>query len=466
MKAFIHDNFLLSNDTAIKLYHDHAVKMPIIDYHCHLNPKEIAEDRKFGNLTQIWLNGDHYKWRAMRANGIEEKFISGHAGDYEKFQKWAETVPYTLRNPLYHWTHFELKRYFDIDTLCNPDTAKTIWEQANEKLSSKEYSARGIIKKMNVEVLCTTDDPVDTLEHHQKIKRDQFPVRVLPTWRPDKAMAIESPSDYNKYIEKLEQASGISIHTFDSLIEALYKRHQFFHDHGCRLSDHGLDTFYAEKYSREEIKNIFIKVRHDKMPDPEDILKFKSSLLYELAVMDHEKNWTQQFHVGAMRNNNTAMFQQIGPDTGFDSIGDRSVATSMSRFLDRLNLEKKLTKTILYNLNPRDNELYATMSGNFQDDSIPCKIQWGSAWWFLDQKNGMENQINILSNMGLLSRFVGMITDSRSFLSYPRHEYFRRILCNLTGKDIEAGEVPDDMTLSGKMIEDISYNNAKNYFLL
>ena len=464
MKSFMDENFLLQTRSAEKLYHDFAKSMPIIDYHCHLNPKEIAEDKQFENLTQVWLYGDHYKWRGMRSNGIEERFCTGDASDFEKYMKWAETVPYTLRNPLYHWTHLELKGYFGIDKVLNPNTAKEIWDKSNALLATREYSVRGLMRKMKVEVVCTTDDPIDSLKHHRKIKQDKFEVKVLPAWRPDKAMALENAAAYNEYIGKLEKAAGMSISTYPQLIEALRKRHAFFHENGCCMSDHGMDTFYAEAYSESEITAIFAKVRSGKQPDAAEILKFKSAMLYEFSMMDHEKGWAQQFHIGAMRNNNSRMFKTIGPDTGFDSIGDESVALPMSRFLSRLDAEKKLAKTIIYNLNPRDNEVYATMLGNFQDGSMPGKIQWGSGWWFLDQKDGMEKQMNALSQLGLLSRFVGMLTDSRSFLSYTRHEYFRRILCNLYGNDIENGEIPADIEWTGKIVKDISYYNAKNYF--
>jgi glucuronate isomerase len=438
--------------------------MPIFDYHCHIPPQDIAMDRQFANITQIWLYGDHYKWRAMRTNGVDEKFCTGNATDLEKFEKWAETVPHTLRNPLYHWTHLELKRFFGIDLLLNPQTARKIWDECNAKLNTKEYSVRNIIRMANVHTICTTDDPVDTLEHHQAVKASGFEVNILPAWRPDKAMMVEDAAVYNSYIGKLESAAGMEIRGFDSFMEALEKRHQFFHENGCRLSDHGIETAYAEAYTLVEIREIFLKIRGGKTLTPQEILKFKSAILVEFGIMDHRRGWTQQFHLGALRNNNSRLFRQLGPDTGFDSIGDFEIAKPLSRFLDRLDSNNQLAKTILYNLNPRDNELIATMIGNFQDGTVPGKIQFGSGWWFLDQKDGMQKQMQALSNLGLLSRFVGMLTDSRSFLSYTRHEYFRRTLCNLLGEDVERGEIPADMELLGQMVENICFNNAFQYF--
>jgi glucuronate isomerase len=464
MKQFIDDNFLLETKTAEYLYHEHARKMPIIDYHCHLIPQQIADDIQFENITQAWLYGDHYKWRAMRSNGIDEKYCTGDASDYEKFEKWAETVPMTIRNPLYHWTHLELSRYFGIHDLLSPATAKKIYEESSAMLNTKEYSVRGLMNRMKVEVVCTTDDPVDNLEYHKKIKNDGFHILVMPAWRPDKAMAVENVKTYNQYLDKLSEVSGIEISNYKSLLEALKKRHDFFHSAGCRLSDHGLENFYAESYSDREIEKIFKILRSGRDISKTDQLIIKSAILYEAALMDHEKGWTQQYHVGAMRNNNTRMMRQLGPDTGFDSIGDYPVATPMSRFLDKLDVDNRLAKTILYNLNPSDNEIMATMLGNFQDGTVPGKIQFGSGWWFLDQKEGMIRQMNALSTLGLLSRFVGMLTDSRSLLSYPRHEYFRRILCNLLGNDVEGGEIPNDRKLLGEMVENICYFNAKNYF--
>ncbi len=466
MRSFIHDDFLLQTDAAKQLYHEHAAKQPIIDYHCHLNPEYIARDHSFDNLGQIWLEGDHYKWRAMRTNGILEEYCTGkETSDWEKFEQWASTVPYTMRNPLYHWTHLELKSAFGVDKLLNPNTAKEIYDECTAKLRKPEYSARGLMKKFCVEVVCTTDDPIDNLGHHLALKEEGFEIKVLPTWRPDKAMAVEDPAAYRTYVEKLSAASGVTISRFSDLIEALRVRHDFFASVGCKLSDHGIEEFYAEPYTQTEIDRIFNKVYGGNELLKEEVLKFKSAMLHEGAVMDWEKGWTQQFHYGAIRNNNTRLFNQVGPDTGFDSIGDFNVAKAMSRFFDQLDKENKLAKTIIYNLNPKDNDMVATMIGNFQDGSVAGKMQFGSGWWFLDQKTGMEAQMNSLSNLGLLSRFVGMLTDSRSFLSYPRHEYFRRILCNLVGNDVEQGLLPaSEMPFLGEMIENISYKNAKRYF--
>lgn len=464
MKKFLDKDFLLDNDTAKSLYHEVASQMPIIDYHCHLIPEQISGDVNFENLTTIWLAGDHYKWRAMRANGIPERYCTGDATDKEKFLKWAETVPDTIRNPLYHWTHLELQRYFGIERLLNPDSAGEIYEQANEMLSSPEYSVRNLIQKMNVEVICTTDDPVDSLEHHQKIKADGFETKVLPAWRPDKAMAVENPKVYNAYLGMLEEASDTSISSYMHLLTALHNRHDFFHEMGCRISDHGLEGFYAEDFDHLEIEKIFLKVRAGRKLNDLEISQFKSCMLIELAVMDHDKGWAQQFHVGSIRNNNTRRFHELGPDTGFDSLGDFDMARDMSRFLDKLDATDQLAKTIVYNLNPVDNALMVTMINNFNDGITPGKMQFGSGWWFMDQKYGMTDQLNTLSSLGLLSRFVGMLTDSRSFLSYPRHEYFRRLLCNLVGTDVENGEIPNDRPMLETLIRNISYQNAKDYF--
>lgn len=458
------ENFLLQTKTAEYLYHEHAKDLPIIDYHCHLIPQQIGDDIQFENITQAWLYGDHYKWRGLRANGVAEKYCTGDASDYEKFEKWAETVPMTLRNPLYHWTHLELRRYFGINDLLSPSTAKKIYDESSAMLRTKEFSVRGLMRKMKVEVVCTTDDPIDNLEYHKKAKNEGFEVKVLPTWRPDKVMAVENVKTYNEYLDKLSEVSGIEISDFNSLLDAIKNRQQFFHDAGCRLSDRGLETFLAEPYTESEIKFMFNMARTGKQLSAQEILKFKSAMLYELAVMDYDMGWTQQYHFGAMRSNNTRKLLEAGPDTGFDSIGDYPVAIPMSRFLDKLDTVNKLAKTILYNLNPADNAIVATMIGNFQDGITPGKIQFGSGWWFLDQKDGMEQQINSLSTLGLLSRFVGMLTDSRSLLSYPRHEYFRRIICNLVANDVENGEIPNDSKLLGKMVEDISYYNARDFF--
>lgn len=464
MKPFLDNDFLLHTDTARSLYHEFAAPMPIIDYHCHLNPADIATDRKFANLTQVWLHGDHYKWRAMRTNGIDEQYCTGSATDEQKFLKWAETVPNTLRNPLYHWTHLELQRYFGISDLLSPATAEKIYHHAGELLQGEGFSVRGLIERMKVEVICTTDDPADSLEHHRKIASDGWKVKVLPTWRPDKAMAVDDPVTYRQYLGTLGQVAGIEIDTYDKLLEALQGRHNYFGTMGCRVSDHGLERFYAQSYTLSEVRQSFGKVLSGQTLSHDEADKLKSALLYELALMDHQADWAQQFHIGAMRNNNARLFRSLGPDTGFDSIGDYPQGVAMSRFLDRLDTTNQLARTILYNLNPADNELLATMCGNFQDGSVAGKIQFGSGWWFLDQKDGMKRQINALSNLGLLSRFVGMLTDSRSFLSYPRHEYFRRILCNLLGNDVERGELPNDITLLGDMVQKISYRNAREWF--
>ncbi|QDA62404.1 glucuronate isomerase [Hymenobacter jejuensis] len=463
-KPFLNEDFLLQTETARQLYHEFAKQMPIIDYHCHLPPDQIAEDKQFENLTQIWLYGDHYKWRAMRTNGIDEHFITGDASDWEKFEKWAETVPYTVRNPLYHWTHLELQRYFDVYEILDSTSARRIYDECSAKLRTPEYSVRNLMLKMNVQTVCTTDDPADSLEHHRLIADSGFPIKVLPTFRPDKAMAVEDPATYNQYLDKLSVAASVEIRSYGNLLTALQRRHDYFAKLGGRLSDHGLEQIYAVDYTDAEISDIFDKVRSGQAPTPDETLKFKSAILVALAEMDWEKGWTQQFHLGALRNNNSRALRNLGPDTGWDSIGDFSQGRALSTFLDRLDTQDKLTKTILYNLNPADNELIATMVGNFNDGTVAGKVQFGSGWWFLDQKDGMEKQMNALSNMGLLSRFVGMLTDSRSFLSFPRHEYFRRILCNLIGNDVENGELPDDMKWLGQVVQNISYGNAKGYF--
>jgi glucuronate isomerase len=464
MKFFLDENFLLNNKIAEQLYHGYAKEIPIIDYHCHLQPQQIAADMQFENLTQIWLNGDHYKWRAMRANGVDESFITGNKTDEEKFYKWAETVPYTLRNPLYHWTHLELQRYFGIDKILNADTAKEIYRECNSKLQTREYSVKNLLRKMNVKLLCTTDDPADTLKHHIQLKTDRFEIAVLPAFRPDAAMNVDDPFLFNQYIKKLEEASSASINSFDDFLFVLKKRHDFFAKNGCTISDHGLEEMYAEDFTENQVKPIFNKIRSGRILNEDEIKKFKSAMLATFTEWDFEKGWVQQFHLGALRNNNSRMLLKVGADKGFDSIGDFLQAKSISKFLSKMNNENKLTKTILYNLNPADNEMMATMIGNFNEGSVPGKIQWGAAWWFLDQKDGIVKQLNTLSNMGLLSRFIGMLTDSRSFLSYPRHEYFRRILCNLFGEEIENGELPNDLKWIGKVIQDICFYNAKNYF--
>ena len=464
MKQFLDENFLLQTATAQKLYHDYASVMPIIDYHCHLPPEQIANDINFENLTQVWLYGDHYKWRAMRTNGVDESYCTGSQPDFEKFRKWAETVPYTLRNPLYHWAHLELQRYFDVHDILNGDSAKKIYEECSAKLQTREYSVRNLLRKMNVKVVCTTDDPVDSLEHHKAIRDDGFETKILPAFRPDKAMNVEHAGIFNNYVSRLEEVSNTNIGSLANYLDALKSRHDFFASMNCSVSDHGLEKIFAEDYTDAEIEAAFNKIRSGKELSLDEQLKFKSAMLYTFSIWDWEKGWVQQYHLGALRNNNTRLLQQAGPDTGWDSIGDFPQGRSLSKFLDRLDTTNQLTKTILYNLNPADNELMATMAGNYNDGSFPGKVQFGSSWWFLDQKDGMTKQINTLSNMGLLSRFVGMLTDSRSFLSYPRHEYFRRILCNLFGDEIENGELPNDMEWTGKMIQDICYNNAQNYF--
>src|SRR5690349_4152320 len=464
MKEFIDHNFLLQTKTAERLYHEFAKDMPIIDYHCHLPPDQIANDINFKNLTQVWLYGDHYKWRAMRTNGVDESYCTGDQPDFDKFQKWAETVPYTLRNPLYHWTHLELQRYFDIHDVLNTDSAKKIYKECSAKLREPAFSVRNLLRKMNVKLVCTTDDPIDSLEHHLKLKEDRFEITVLPAFRPDNAMDVTQPQRFLKYVENLEEVTDVGISSFDDFLYALKNRHDFFALMGCSVSDHGLEEMYSNDFTHSEIKNIFKKIHEGKSLAGDEQEKFKSAMLLQFAEWDWEKGWVQQFHIGALRNNNSRMLQTLGKDTGWDSMGDFTQGKTLARFLDKLDSNNRLAKTILYNLNPADNELMATMIGNFNDGSVAGKIQWGSAWWFLDQKDGMTKQINALSNMGLLSRFVGMLTDSRSFLSFPRHEYFRRLLCNLFGEEVENGELPNDIEWIGQVIRDICFNNAKNYF--
>ena len=463
--SFINDDFLLGSDAARALYHSHAASMPIIDYHCHLSPQEIAENKQFADITELWLGGDHYKWRAMRANGVGEEFITGNKPAWEKFQKWAETVPQAMRNPLYHWTHLELKRVFGIDKLLKPDTAREIFEECNALLATEEFRGQALIRKFNVETVCTTDDPADDLRYHKMIAAHPFGVKVLPAWRPDKAMAIEDPKAYKSYLKRLEEASGVEIDSYADLCYALQRRHNYFDSLGCRLSDHGMDTFYAADYTPLEVELIFKKVLLGKTPTPRETEKFRSAFLFDMAQMDAKAGWAQQFHVGPNRNNNTRMFRAAGPDTGFDAIDDKPIAAAGHRFFDRLDSDGSLAKTILYCLNPKDNEVMTAMAYTFNDGTYPGKMQFGSAWWFLDHESGMRRQIETLSSLGLLSRFVGMLTDSRSFISYPRHEYFRRILCDTLCADIESGRLPaSEMDFIGRMVEDISYNNARNYF--
>jgi glucuronate isomerase len=458
------EHFLLHSKTAQILYHDYAKGMPLIDYHCHLSPQQIAEDLNFQNLTQAWLYGDHYKWRAMRTNGVHEDFCTGEKPDVEKFNYWAATVPFTMRNPLYHWTHLELQRYFDIKDLLNTNSANIIYEQASAQLTTPAYSTKNLIRKMNVKIICTTDDPIDSLEYHKKIADSGFEVKVIPAFRPDKAMEVSNSEGFIDYIKQLEAVTNLSISSFEDFLFALQNRHDFFATMGCTVSDHGLEEIYAEDFTGNEIEAIFNKVYGGKFLNELEQRKFKSCMLLHFAEWDWEKGWIQQYHLGALRNNNSRMMRLLGADTGWDSIGDFSQAKNLAKFLNKLDSDDKLAKTILYNLNPADNELMATMIGNFNDGSVAGKVQFGSAWWFLDQKDGIEKQLNALSNMGLVSRFVGMLTDSRSFLSYPRHEYFRRIVCNMFGNEIEQGELPNDLPLVGKIIQDISCNNATKYF--
>ncbi|MEJ7644415.1 MAG: glucuronate isomerase [Chryseolinea sp.] len=462
VKPFLSDDFLLDSDVARGLY-ELASRVPIIDYHNHLSPKDIAENRKFANITEAWLEGDHYKWRAMRTNGVHERYCTGEANPQEKFLKWAETVPYTMRNPLYHWTHLELKYYFGITDLLDSTTAQQIYDASTAMLQQDSFSVHSLLSKSNVEVLCTTDDPADSLEYHQQVASQGASFKMFPTFRPDKSFSVQNPTTYREYLEKLSHASGVTITKYDDLLQALRSRIDFFHDHGCRASDHGMEYLPFHKDAEAHGSSLFEKVFGGKALDPSECDMFKCAVLMNLSRMYREKGWVQQFHLGAQRNNSSRMLRKLGPDTGFDSIGEYAQGNSMSRFFDALDDTDMLTKTILYNLNPADNELFATAVGNFNDGSVAGKMQYGSGWWFLDQKDGMERQMNALSNMGLLSRFVGMVTDSRSFLSFPRHEYFRRILCNLLGEDVVNGELPNSPRVR-KMVEDICYGNAKAYF--
>ena len=463
-KTFITADFLLHNATAKVLFHDYAKAQPIYDYHSHLSPKDIAENRQFETITQLWIAGDHYKYRAMRANGIDEKYVTGNASDLEKFKKYAQTLPYTLRNPLYHWSHLELKNYFGITELLNSESAERIYHTCNELLQTSAYSVRNLLLKMNVKMIGTTDDPTDDLQYHKLLKTAQFEIKVLPTFRPDKATEIEKGSLFIDWIQKLEVVVGYKIADYATFLQAIESRHDYFHEAGCRISDHGHSNYYGSPFTDEEVAIIFKKGLQLLPLSPLEIEKYKSSILNKMATMNHKKRWVQQFHVGAIRNNNAKMMELLGPDQGFDSIGDELIAENMSRFFGRLSLENALAKTIVYNLNPRDNEVVAAMIANFNDGSSPGKMQYGAAWWFLDQKDGMQKQLDVLSNFGLLSRFVGMLTDSRSFLSFPRHEYFRRILCNVLGEEVEKGELPNDMALLGELVTNICSQNAVDYF--
>ena len=465
MSAFIHDDFLLETETARDLYHRVAKDLPIVDYHCHLSPEAMAADRRFRSISEIWLDGDHYKWRAMRANGVPERFCSGNASDWEKFEAWARTVPQTLGNPLFHWTAMELRRPFGIDEPLSPDTARAIFDQCNEKLGEADFTALGLLRQFRVAVVCTTDDPTDSLEAHSALAaRDDADTRVYPTWRPDKALAVDDVVSWNTWVEGLERASLVPIGSWETFLQALEVRHTVFHDLGCRASDHGLERLPDGPISDAEAGAAFDRLRSGRLLEPEQARVFRVTLLHVLALLDHSRGWVQQFHLGAMRNNNTRMHRLLGPDTGYDSMGDFEQGRSLSRFLDRLDETDHLAKTILYNLNPADNALFATMIGNFQDGSIPGKMQWGSGWWFLDQLDGMEAQMRTLANMGLLSRFVGMVTDSRSFLSFPRHDYFRRLLCRLLGDEVRRGHVPEDREALGQLVANVSFFNARDHF--
>jgi glucuronate isomerase len=463
MKTFINSDFLLGNKTAERLYNLYSAGQPIIDFHCHLSPQMIAEDRQFKDLGEMWLEGDHYKWRAMRTNGISEKYCAGNASSKEKFDMWAETVPATIGNPLYHWTHLELARYFNIFDLLSPSTGDKIFNQASDMIRSRDFSTKSLIRKMNVETICTTDDPTDKLEFHSQLKKS-FEIPVFPTFRPDNIVKTDDAQKFKSYIIKLEEVTGSSISNFNALIEAMDNRHAFFHNNGCRLSDHGLDRFFFSAFTAIEADIIFKKLLKGDCISTEEVEKYKTVVMLELCRMNHKRGWVQQFHLGAMRNNNSRMFRDMGPDTGWDSIGAPLDALKMSRFLSALDDTGQLAKSILYNINPSDNEMMITMAGNFNDGTTPVKVQYGAGWWFLDQKSGMEKHLRDLSSLGLLRRFVGMVTDSRSFLSYPRHEYFRRLACNFIGEEVEKGLIPDDDELLKPLIEGISYKNAKEYF--
>jgi len=462
---FINDDFLLDTKAARELYHGYAEKMPIIDYHCHLPPSEIAEDRRWDDIAQVWLGGDHYKWRQMRSNGIDEKFITGNASWHDKFMAFAETMEVMIKNPLFDWSHLELARYFGVNERLSRKSAERIWKKCNTALAKPGFSARGLMKKSNVKVVCTTDDPVDSLEHHIAIAKKPFGTRILPAWRSDKASKMENLEAWNEWMDRLSKAAKMPVKTWDDFLTAMAKRHEFFAKCGCVLSDYGVTEIFAADWSLGEVRSIFKKARGRKTkPTAEEILKFKSAWLYEGLRMDAEANWTTQIHYCCLRDNNSAMFAKLGPDTGFDCIGDWSVAQSLSKLFDRLERIDSLPRTILYSLNPRDNEMLASLMGCFQKGPARGKLQLGAAWWFLDQKDGMRKQLEALGALGCLGNFVGMLTDSRSFLSYTRHEYFRRILCQMLGREIEAGELPRDMPWIGGIVSDISYNNAHRYF--
>ncbi len=461
--TFLTEDFLLESEEAKHLYHQYAKKASIVDYHNHLSPKDIAENRQFSDLTEIWLEGDHYKWRAMRMNGINERYCTGKASQEEKFMKWAATVPKTMRNPLYHWTHLELQRYFGVSELLNAKSAKKIYEDCSNLLQTEDFRVQGLLSKMKAKVVCTTDDPCDDLAYH-KAMQSSATLKMLPTFRPDKAYTFSGLSPYADYVKKLGEASAIEINTLQDLFQALASRVNYFHDHGCRASDHGLETLPFSPMMESEAAKLFPRALKGETLSKEESIGLQFIILTHLSGLYHSKGWIQQFHLGALRNNNDRMMRELGPDTGFDSIGDFPQAQTMAKFFNHMDSSNQLAKTIIYNLNPADNELFATMTGNFNDGTTAGKMQWGSGWWYLDQKDGMQKQMNTLSNMGLLSVFVGMVTDSRSFLSFPRHEYFRRILCNLIGEDVKKGELPNDMALLGGLVDDVCYNNAKTYF--
>jgi len=466
MKAFLDEDFLLETKTAVDLYHEYAKPQPIIDYHCHLPPGQVASDHRFKTLTELWLAGDHYKWRAMRTDGVPERLITGDASDWEKFEAWAHTVPATLRNPLYHWTHMELRFPLGVrDKLLGPTTAREIYEHGNRRLGTDGFTAQGLLRQYNVLVVCSTDDPADDLGPHVRhaANKDAF-TKLIPTWRPDRALGLHEVASWNAWVDKLGAVANVDVRDYASFIRALACRHEFFHHLGCRASDHGLERIWAEPCTQAEVNAVFTQARAGRTVAPEAVDKFRSALLHEFALMDHARDWVQQFHLGAMRNNSSRAMRTLGPDTGYDSIGDWPQAESLARFLDRLDATNQLAKTIVYNLNPADNEVFATLIGNFQDGSVPGKMQFGSAWWFLDQLDGMERQIGALSNMGVLSRFVGMLTDSRSFLSYSRHDYFRRLLCNILGNDVQRGRLPGDGQLLGRLVSDVCFGNARRYF--